>query len=90
MRTIRTIESRIKEVARIANRHRVHRGKLAEDYDGIGQYIMVILSGGSTSGSLKARIASADFGTGQVIPRGTPVSVFVAHGRVEIMSMGFK
>ena len=90
MRKLRTIESRVKEISREANRYRVHRGYLSEDYDGIGQYIMVILSGGSTSGALRARIASADFGTGQLIPRGSPVSVFVAHGKVEIMSMGFK
>lgn len=90
MRSLQTVESRLKDISREANRHRVHRGFLAEDYDGIGQFIMVILSGGSTSGALRARIASADFGTGVLIPRGTQVSVFVSHGKIEIMSMGFK
>lgn len=90
MRKLETLSSRLAVISKEANRYRVHRAYLAEDYDGIGQYILITLSGGSTSGALKARIASADFGTGQVIPNKTPVSVFINHGRIEIMSMGSK
>lgn len=90
MRERSTIPARVKELSKEANRQRVHRGYLAEDYDGIGQYIMVILARSSTSGALRARVASADFGTGKLIPRGSPVSVFIAHGKIEIMSMGYK
>lgn len=69
---------------------RVFRAFLAEDYDGIGQYILVALAGSSVASAYKARIAVADFGTGQVIPRGTPVSVFCNRGQIEILSMGAK
>jgi hypothetical protein len=69
---------------------RVFRGSLAEDYDGIGQYVLVALAGSSVSGAYRARVASGDFGTGQVIPRGSPVTVFVHRGLVEILSLGVK
>jgi hypothetical protein len=61
---------------------------LAESYDGLGQYIMVGLSRGSTSVCYKARIASGDFNTGTAMPIGTPVSVVIYRGKVEIISMG--
>lgn len=66
------------------------RGRLAEDYDGIGQYVMVSLSGASVGSAFKARIASGDFGTNQVIPAGTLVSLFIDRGQIEIMSLGVK
>lgn len=66
------------------------RGKLAEDYDGIGQYVMVSLSGAAAGSAFKARIASGDFGTDQVIPAGTLVSMFIYRGQIEIMSLGVK
>ena len=69
---------------------RTHFAKLAEDYDGIGQYVLVSLSGSSTGAAYKARLGSGDFGTGQVIPKGTPVTVFSYHGLMEILSMGAK
>jgi len=64
--------------------------KLAEDYDGIGQYVLVNLSGTSTGAAYKARVGSGDFGTGQIIPKGTPVTVFSHHGLMEILSLGAK
>lgn len=69
---------------------RVFRGRLAEEYDGIGQYVLVTLSGSSVSSAYKARVASGDFGTDVQFPRGTPVSVFSNHGQLEILSLGFK
>jgi hypothetical protein len=81
---------RIKELSKEANRPLIQRGYLAEDYDGIGQYILVALAGSSTSAAYRARIAPGDFGTGQEIPIGTPVSIFISRGLVEVLSMGAK
>lgn len=66
------------------------RGRLAEDYDGIGQYVMVSLSNAAAGSAFKARIAAGDYGTDQVVPAGTPVSMFIYRGQIEIMSMGVK
>lgn len=84
------IPQRVREIGRKTNRHRIYQGRLAEDYDGIGRYVMVLLSGGSTSAGLRARVGAGDFGTGQVIPAGTYVSVYVGRGKVEILTMGAK
>ena len=84
------IRQRLRGISREANRPRIHYAYLAEDYDGIGQYVMVALSRISTSSGYKARVASGDFGTGQVIPAGTPVTVFSDHGRLEVLSLGVK
>jgi hypothetical protein len=80
----------VKHLGREANRHRVHRAFLAEDYDGIGQYVKVTLSRNAVTSGLRARLCSGDFGTGQIIPQGTPVAVFSAHGQLEVLSLGAK
>lgn len=79
---------RIEEQAKPA-RH-VFRARLAEDYDGIGQYVLVSLAGSSIGAAFKARLAVGDFGTGQTIPRGTPVTVFSNRGAIEVLSLGAK
>lgn len=88
MRTLVKTRRVVQEV--VPAPRRVFRGKLAEDYDGIGQYILVSLASSSVGGAYKARIASADFGTGQSMPRGTPVAIFSNRGQLEILSMGSK
>lgn len=85
-----TIRSRIKELSKEANRPRAFRGRLAEEYDGIGQYVLVSLSQNSVSSGFSARVASGDFGTGQKIPVGTPVTVVSYRGQIEIVSLGAK
>lgn len=80
-RTIKEIQPRSRQT---------YFAKLAEDYDGIGQYVLVALSSSSVGAAYKARIASGDFGTGQVIPAGTPVTVFSYRGLLEILSLGAK
>lgn len=80
----------VKKLGRNANQQRVFRAFLAEDYDGIGQYVSITLTKGGTSVALQGRLGSGDFGTGQTIPEGTPVSVFSYKGRLEILSMGAK
>lgn len=69
---------------------RVNRARLAEDYDGIGQFVLVALAGSSVGSAFKARVASGDFGTNQTIPAGTPVTVFSNRGQLEILSLGAK
>jgi hypothetical protein len=59
------------------------RGYLAEPYDGIGQYIMVGLSRGSTSVAYKARVASGDFNSGRTFPVGTPIHLTMYRGSLE-------
>lgn len=84
------LKQRIKKISLQTNPQRTQQGRLAEDYDGIGQYVKVMLSAGSTSVAYKAKIAIGDFGTGQEIPAGTRVSLISIHGRLEIVSMGAK
>lgn len=88
-RILLTPKARVKEIS-AKNPKPAFRGYLAEDYDGIGQYILVALSKSSTSSAYKAKIAAGDFGTAQVIPSGTPVVLFSNHGLLEILSMGVK
>jgi len=85
-----TPQSSVKRLGREANPQRVFRAFLAEDYDGIGQYVSLTLSRGAVTAGLRGRVGSGDFGTGQVIPVGTPVSVFSYRGKLEILSMGAK
>lgn len=61
----------------------MHRGKLAEDYDGIGQYVMVSLAGASAGSAFKSRIAAGDFGGNRTFPAGTLVRVFSFRGQLE-------
>lgn len=68
----------------------VYRGRLSEQYDGIGQYVAVTLAGSSVGSAYKARVGSGDFGSGQTMPKGTPVSVFSRNGKLEILTMGAK
>lgn len=63
---------------------RLNRGYLAEDYDGIGQYVLVALARSSVGSAYRARIAAGDFGGGRMIPIGTPVVVHSLHGQLEI------
>lgn len=80
----------VKQLQVAAVPRRVFPAFLAEDYDGYGQYVLIGLARSSSSAAYKARISSGDFTTGQVIPYGTPVSVFSYRGRLEVISMGSK
>lgn len=83
-------KSLIRKQSREVNQHRVFRAFLAEEYDGIGQFVKITLSKNAVTVGLLARISSGDFGTGQTIPVGTPVSVFSYRGKLEILSLGAK
>jgi hypothetical protein len=86
----RTPRQQVKDLALGAVTRGVYRGRLAEAYDGIGLYTLVSLAGSSVAAALKARVAAGDFNTGQTFPIGTPVTVSVNRGSVEILSLGSK
>jgi len=67
---------------------RLFRAWLAEEYDGIGQHVMVSLSRASQSAAILARVASGDFATTVKFPAGTPVVVFSERGTLEVLSLG--
>lgn len=73
---------RVKDAAELSDR--LYRGKLAEAYDGIGQYVLVSLSLGSSSAAKRARVAAGDFGGGRVFPVGTPVTLVSRRGQLEV------
>jgi len=62
----------------------IYRARLGEEYDGIGQYVLVNLAGSSVGSAYKARVASGDFGGGRTIPVGTPVTVISYRGNLEV------
>lgn len=81
MRQLATPRKALQEIADIPDG--MYRGKLAEDYDGIGQYVMVSLSGASVGSGFKSRIAAGDFGGSRTFPAGTPVRIFSYRGQLE-------
>lgn len=78
-----TTQNRIRELSRLPQR--LNKAYLAEDYDGIGQYVLVALARSSTSAALRARIASGDFGGSRTFPVGTPVIVSSIRGQLEVL-----
>lgn len=78
----------IRELSQQANRAKLFYARLAEEYDGIGQYVLIDLSKGSVAAVYKARIAAGDFNSGRKFPVGTPVSVHISRGQLEILSLG--
>lgn len=65
----------------------IYNGTLADDYDGISEYVPVALSRGAAGAAL-ARIAPGSTLSGQSAPRGTPVSVISIRGHLEVISLG--
>jgi len=67
---------------------KIFRAYLAEEYDGIGLYVMVSLSPASTSVAIKAQVTAGDFGRGVNFPVGTPVVAYTSRGFTEILGLG--
>lgn len=84
-----TLRAKVAAISAAKNPIPVTRGRLAEDYDGIGEFVAVSMSRGSTSAAL-AKVAPGAATTGQSIPAGTQVSVISQHGHLEVVSMGSK
>lgn len=81
-------KARIKEIAKESQRPRIYRAYLAEEYDGLGQEVLVTLSGSQTSGVYRARVSAGAAGRETPFEVGTPVAVFSNHGRLEALSLG--
>lgn len=89
MRTTISNRQYIQERAREASRPRILHGYLAEDYTGIGKTVAVSLSRNSAGIAINANIAAGDSDTGQLVPAGTRVTIYVYHGQAEILSLGY-
>lgn len=63
---------------------RVFRAYLAEEYDGIGQYVLVTLARSSSSASFRTRVAAGDIASEKHYPKGSPVIAFSKRGNIEI------
>lgn len=81
-----SIKAAISDVSKNANPKQVRRAYLAEDYDGIGQYVNVSLSLGSSSSAI-ARVAVT--GAYKVpLESGAEITVTVHKGTVEVVGLG--
>lgn len=83
-----TVRRRIEEISSNVDHRNIFDAQLAEAYDGIGQYVQVSLSRGSTSPVHRARISAGDSGSGKTFPVSTPVTVYISHGHIEVLSLG--
>lgn len=90
MRQLKSLRTRLSERAQSENQPRLHEGELAEDYDGYSQTASVQFSRNSIGMNLEARLAVGDFHSGVLVPKGTPVTLHIEHGRVTIISLGYK
>lgn len=64
---------------------RIFMAYLAEEYDGIGQYVHVTMARSSTSVALLARVAAGDFNGQRTFPAGTRVPVVSIRGSLEVL-----
>jgi hypothetical protein len=84
---MRTIKRQIQNLARAENPPEVRIAYLAEDFDGIGQYVAVRLSRGSSSSAL-ARVSIGGTSGKFPIEEGARVSVVMVKGTLEVISLG--
>lgn len=64
---------------------RIYRAYLAEDYDGISQYVLTKLTHGGVSSAYKARVAAGDHSGHTPMPEGSPVVVTSVNGTLEVL-----
>ncbi len=82
-----SVRKTIKDLSIQTNKKQVRIAYLAEDFDGLAQYIMVQLSRGSSSSAL-ARV-SIGGGSGKFpLESGAKVSVITINGVLEVISLG--
>lgn len=82
-----SVKRKIENLARDQNPPEVRIGYLAEDYDGISQYVAVRLSRGSSSSAL-ARVSIGGTSGKFPIEEGAKVSVVMVKGTIEVISLG--
>jgi hypothetical protein len=64
---------------------RIYRAYLAEDYDGISQYVLTKLTHGGVSSGYKVRVAAGDHSGHTPMPEGTPITVTSVRGTLEAL-----
>jgi len=64
---------------------RIYKAYLAEDYDGISQYVLTKLTHGGVSSALKLRVAAGDHSGHTPAPVGTPVKITSINGTTEVL-----
>jgi hypothetical protein len=79
------IKASVKEISKTASPRDSRLAYLAEDYDGISQYVLIRLSRGSTSSAL-AMVPGSSYRIPQTA--GTPVAVVGINGVFQLVSMG--
>jgi len=84
---VTTIKRNIQKIAKAENPAEIRIAYLAEDFDGIGQFVAVSLSRSSSSSAL-ARVSIGGTSGKFPIEAGAKVSVVMVKGTLEIISLG--
>lgn len=82
-----TIKRQIEKISQDENPSQVRIGYLAEDFDGISQYVAVRLSRASSSSAL-AKVSIGGTSGKFPIESGARVSVVMVKGTLEVISLG--
>jgi hypothetical protein len=82
-----SIKKSITNLAEEVNTPKIRFGYLAEDYDGLSQYVLVSLSRGSSSAAL-ARVSIGGGAYKFPLENGALVSVVSINGVLEVISLG--
>lgn len=77
----------VKDLSISSNPKQVKIGYLAEEFDGIAQYILVQLARGSSSSAL-ARISIGGGSSKYPLETGAKVSIVFVNGSLEVISLG--
>ena len=81
------LKRQVQKIAKDENRSPILIGYLAEDFDGISQYVAVRLSRGSSASAL-ARVSIGGTSGKLPIEEGAKVSVIMKKGTLEVISLG--
>jgi hypothetical protein len=82
-----TLKRQIEKIAKEENPVEVRIAYLAEDFDGIGQYVAVRLSRGSSSSAL-AKVSIGGTSGKFPLEAGARVAVVMVKGTLEVISLG--
>ena len=81
------MKRQIEKLSKAENPPQVRIGYLAEDFDGIAQYVLVRMSRGSSS-SARARVSIGGVSGKFPIESGARVTLVLVKGTVEVISLG--
>ena len=81
------IKRQVEKIAQAENPPQIRLAYLAEDFDGISQYVAIRLSRGSSASAL-ARVSVGGTSGKFPVESGAPVSVVMVKGTLEVISLG--